>query len=309
MISRQGLYAFKRRWQSGKELRRTRKICDSAVKLKKIHLKFMDMWLAKNNELTTEMLKRKLFEVFGLNVSTSLIRKRRSELGWKTVVSKTCQLISKKNKLVRQSWCLEALNNKEDFRNVIFVDESTVEMSSSGQLFFHQPESKIQKICARRPKPKHAYKVHVWAGISYRGRTNICIFNGVMDSVVYQDILDRNFIPFVEERFPDGYRLYQDNDSKHKSKSTRDRMTEKGILNNVMTTPASSPDLNPIENVWASIKYYLQIVAKPRTKDQRIQGIKEFWETLSTPQCVRYIDHIHKVIPYVVLNRGEASGY
>lgn len=31
----------------------------------------------------------------------------------------------------------------------------------------------------------------------------------VMDSVVYQDILDRNFIPFVEERFPDGYRLYQ----------------------------------------------------------------------------------------------------
>lgn len=86
-------------------------------------------------------------------------------------------------------------------------------------------------------------------------------------------------------------------------------MTKKGILNNVMTTPASSPDLNPIENVWASMKYYLQTVAKPRTKDQLIQGIKEFWETLSTPQCVRYIDHIHKVIPYVVLNRGEASGY
>lgn len=30
-----------------------------------------------------------------------------------------------------------------------------------------------------------------------------------MDSVVYQDILDKNCIPFVEERFPDGYRLYQ----------------------------------------------------------------------------------------------------
>lgn len=167
----------------------------------------MDMWLDKNNELTTEMLKRKLFEIFGVNVSTSLIRKRRSELGWKTVVSKTCQLISKNNKLVRQSWCLDALNNKEDFRNIIFVDESTVEMSSSGRLFFHQPGSKVQKICARRPKPKHAYKVHVLAGISYRGRTSICIFIGVMDSVVYQDILDKNFIPFVEERLPDGYCL------------------------------------------------------------------------------------------------------
>lgn len=68
--------------------------------------------------------------------------------------------------------------------------------------------------------------------------------------------------------------IWYDNDSKHKSKSTRDRMTEKGILNNVMTTPASSPDLNPIENVWASMKYYLQTVAKPRTKDQLIQGIR-----------------------------------
>ena len=29
------------------------------------------MWLAKNNELTTEMLKRKLFEVFGIKCPQS----------------------------------------------------------------------------------------------------------------------------------------------------------------------------------------------------------------------------------------------
>lgn len=47
------------------------------------------MWPVKNNELTTEILKNKLLEVFGVNVSISLIRKRQTELGWKTVVSKT----------------------------------------------------------------------------------------------------------------------------------------------------------------------------------------------------------------------------
>nr|XP_022298720.1 uncharacterized protein LOC111107689 [Crassostrea virginica] len=130
VISRQGLYYFIKQWRSGKGLRRTRNNSGNSVKLKSIHLKFMDMWLAKNNELTTEMLKRKLFEVFGINVSPSLIRKRRSELGWKTVVSKTCQLISHKNKKVRKVWCTDALKNREDFRNVVFVDESTVEMSS-----------------------------------------------------------------------------------------------------------------------------------------------------------------------------------
>ena len=104
VISRQGLYYFIKQWRSGKGLRRTRNNSGNSVKLKSIHLKFMDMWLAKNNELTTEMLKQKLFEVFGISVSPSLIRKRRSELGWKTVVSKTCQLISHKNKKVCTTW-------------------------------------------------------------------------------------------------------------------------------------------------------------------------------------------------------------
>lgn len=84
---------------------------------------------------------------------------------------------------------------------------------------------------------------------------------------------------------------------------------ERGILDCVMKTPASFPDLNPIENVWASLKYYLQTVSKPRTRDQLVDGIQNFWLSLTKKQCGRYIDHIHKVMPYVVLNSGEASGF
>ena len=53
------------------------------------------------------------------------------------------------------------------------------------------------------------FQVHVWAGISYRGRTDLCIFTGVMDSIIYQKILAANLLPFVNTVFPDGYRLYQ----------------------------------------------------------------------------------------------------
>ena len=53
-----------------------------------------------------------------------------------------------------------------------------------------------------------------------------------------------NFVSFI-------YNLgfLQANDSKHKSKSTQDWIADKRILQNVMITPASSPDLNQTENV------------------------------------------------------------
>ena len=101
----------------------------------------------------------------------------------------------------------------------------------------------------------------------------------------------------------------QDNDSKHKSKSTRNWMEEVGILDNVMVTPASSPDLNPIENVWSSMKDYIQKTVKPKTKDDNVRGIQEFWETLTVEKCTKYIDHIHKVMPVVVLNNGDSTDY
>ena len=86
-------------------------------------------------------------------------------------------------------------------------------------------------------------------------------------------------------------------------------MEEVGILDKVMVTPASSPDLNPIENVWSSMKDYIQREVKPKTKDEHVRGIMEFWETLTVEKCRNYIDHIQKVMPVVVLNSGDATDF
>ena len=52
------------------------------------------------------------------------------------------------------------------------------------------------------------------------------------------------------------HRFQQDNDPKHCSGLAQDYLEENGI--NWWRTPPESSDLNPIENVWGSLKRFLQ---------------------------------------------------
>ena len=78
-------------------------------------------------------------------------------------------------------------------------------------------------------------KVHVWAGISLRGRTGICIFEGTMDKFLYIDILEKTLLHFVDEVYPDGHRFMADNYPKHTSGMAREFLTENGV--NWLRTP------------------------------------------------------------------------
>lgn len=154
---------------------------------------------------------------------------------------------------------------------------------------------------------KHPVKVHVWAGISREGRTGICIFEGIMDRFLFTEILDKTLTPFIQEKFPTSHRLMQDNDPKHTSIYARDFITDNNI--NWWKTPAESPDLNPIENMWHELKEFCRREVKPTTKQELINGIVQFWETVTVEKCNKYINHLKKVVPRVIELQGAATGY
>ena len=171
------------------------------------------------------------------------------------------------------------------------------------------------RLCFRRhlqprvlkQRAKHPIKVHVWGGISKRGATNVIIFSGIMDAERLERIFEAGLLPFLRDVFPDGHRLQQDNDPKHASLRIEDFFEEKGV--NWWPTPPESPDLNPIENIWGSLKQYLRNVYKPKNLEELKNGIQQFWVTLTPKVCTRYIQHIQKVIPKVIENNGGPSGY
>ena len=69
-------------------------------------------------------------------------------------------------------------------------------------------------------------------------------------------ILEVGLLPFINEKFSDGHRLFHDNDPKHASEYIEDFFKCHNV--NWWPTPPESPDLNPIENIWGSLKQYLR---------------------------------------------------
>lgn len=62
---------------------------------------------------------------------------------------------------------------------------------------------------------KHAVKVHVWARISMRGATKICIFDQIIDAPYYVNTLEYILTHFIQEKFSQRLRFMQDHGPKH----------------------------------------------------------------------------------------------
>ena len=160
-------------------------------------------------------LQKLLLQERGVKVSVSAIKKVQWKLGWRKHGPKYCQAIREPNRVARLAFCERLLETGEMFDDVIFTDESSIWLERHNKICFRKKGMPAKL----KPKVKHPYKVHVWAGISKRGATKILIFTGIMRKEFFvESILKDTLLPFVAETFPDGHRFQQDNDPKHKSR-------------------------------------------------------------------------------------------
>ena len=186
-------------------------------------------------------------------------------------------------------------------QDVIFTDESRLQTHQNRKRFTYHKRGVAPK---QTPKPKHPVAVLVWAGISKRGTTKILVFEKIMKSEFYQEeILRQTLLPFIRDFHADGHRFMQDNDPKHTSNSTKVFMQDNNI--NWWPTPPESPDMNPIELVWKELKDFAEVA---RTRDELVERIMTFWDSMTPQKCERYINHLQKVLPKVVESEGGPSG-
>ena len=259
----------------------------------------------KADDETTATQLHALLVSHSVYISLSTILRSRGLLGWTFRGSKYCQLIRNENKSKRLLWAIQNIHEALvcGFEDVIWTDETTVQLESHRR---HSYRKKGEP-AVLKPRPKHPTKVHVWAGISKKGKTPIVIFEGLMDATFYITVLRNGLLPFIQSTCPDSHRFMQDNDPKHTSKKAAEFFASEGV--NWWKTPPESPDLNPIENLWHELKEYIRREIKPSNKSELVSGIKLFWNTVDTHKCCKYINHLRKVVPRVIELEGAATGY
>lgn len=107
-----------------------------------------------------------------------------------------------------------------------------------------------------------------------------------MNATSFIQVLNTGLVPYLNDVNEDP-RFMQDNDPRHTSRRAGYWMEDMEI--NWWKTPAKSPDMNPIENLWHELKEYIQRAMKPKTKDTLVAGILELWDKVDTAKCQKYI--------------------
>ena len=143
--------------------------------------------------------------------------------------------------------------------------------------------------------------------MSSKGVGLLHFIDGIVNAEKCIKILEENLIPPVPNLADCGEYVFQhDGASSHTAKSTTKWLQENGI--EVLDWTSFSPDLNPIENLWALMK------RKLRNNPQRtLSGLKaqiqEIWNSITPEECKNLISTMPKRMEAVLKSKGDVTKF
>ena len=203
-------------------------------------------------------------------------------------------------------------SNTEECGKVAFSDESsfTVKPTSIRCRVWRKYGTRYE-LCNMRPTFKSGYvTLSVWAAFSLYGRTPLVRIAGNLNQHKYRDIIEKYLLPFASTYHSgaDNFIFQHDGCGPHRAISISNYLTENGIK--LLEWPAQSPDLNPIENVWAILKRTLRARCKyPSNADILCNELCTIWEDLPNSYFASLIASMPRRVKYVKRSQGASTKY
>ena len=143
-----------------------------------------------------------------------------------------------------------------------------------------------------------------------KGVSKIAVVEGTLDSTQYQKILEKTLLPAAEKWFEDGDWVFeQDHASVHDSKSSQEWVKENCPDHFEKSVwPAKSPDLSPIENLWAILEFRLNRT-KVSDRDGLLSEIRKEWAKISSELTQTLVASMPTRIKAVIAAKGSHTRY
>jgi transposase len=236
-------------------------------------------------------------EDIGVDVSRSTVSRHLGDHGYRNALPLRTPMLTQAHKQKRVEW---AQNHKDDnWNKTLFSDET------SFQLFRNTIKHWYKNARPIRCMPKDRSKIFAWGGFCINGTTSLFCFRRIMDGKFYTEILERH-LPEVRSMLRGRWRLQQDNDPKHTS-----RIAKEFLANNVpevMDWPSNSPDLNPIENLWAIIKRDVEL-RRPKNLSELECFLEEEWAKIPNSLLINLVNSMPRRCEEVIEKNGERISY
>lgn len=267
--------------------------------------------LMRKNDTKTPKLAAK---AINKNVSEWTIRRALRKIGLVSAVKQKKPALSSKNVKSRLQFCKDYGNwTVDDWKRVIWSDETKINrfQSDGKEYYWHRPDEKLQRHQVKQTVKHGGGGLMVWGCFSWWSVGPLVKIEGIMKKEDYLSILQTNLPEFVEKSvYPvEDLVFQQDGDPKHTSKIVKNWLSNQSFQ--LIKWPPQSPDLNPIENLWAILKRRMAVHERAPTNMAELwQRVQEEWNNISDETIHNLVESMPNRIKSVKKkNKGLWTSY
>ncbi|KAL4469183.1 hypothetical protein ABPG72_008923 [Tetrahymena utriculariae] len=259
-----------------------------------------------NPSIGLQKIKNNLLESCNKNVSQSTLRTTLKNHGFKPFVIPHILPLTQTHKLNRLDWGLKRQDYKSNYwSKVVFTDECILSKSCFRRFIWSKDKQSIPKdLCIE--KNKWSLRIHVYGAISRDGPVSFQLLQGTIDSIAYIEVLKQ----FKKDCTKSPFIYQQDGARAHQSKATSEWLEENQFK--LLDWPSHSPDLSPIENIWAILKDLIFMQEnEPTNKNELFDLAKRiFFESEEIQSAIQECyDSIPQRIQDLIEREGDETDY